>query len=59
MKCDSNCKFLTSVNSKGKAKLYCQRTGWDISELPKEILDDCPKFIDRNYIRHDILSSKY
>jgi hypothetical protein len=57
MKCSSECKFLTTINSKGK--LFCTRTGWDISDIPKEILDSCPKFIEQNYIRHDILISKY
>lgn len=59
MKCSSNCKFLTSINSKGKIKLYCSRTGWDIADLPPETLDNCPKFIDKSYIRHDILKSEY
>jgi len=59
MKCSSDCKFLTSINSKGKIKLYCSRTGWDIKDLPQEILDNCPKFIDRSYVRHDILKSDY
>ena len=52
-----NCRFLCSVNQKGK--LYCTRTGYDIKDISAEILKDCSKFIDRNYIRHDILESKY
>jgi len=59
MKCSSDCKFLTSINSKGKSRPYCSRTGWDINDLPKEVIEDCPKYIDKNYIRHDILSSDY
>jgi len=57
MKCSPKCKFYCSDEK--KAKVFCSRTGWDISELSKEILENCPKFIDRAYIRHDILKSDY
>ena len=57
MKCSPKCKFYCSDEK--KAKVFCSRTGWDISELSKEILENCPKFIDRAYIRHDILTSDY
>lgn len=57
MKCSSDCKFL--YLNKITKKLECSRTGWIISELPQDIKDNCPKFIDRAYIRHDILKSDY
>ena len=56
MKCSSDCKFLTSINSKGKIKPYCSRTGWDINDLPKEVIENCPKFIDKNYIQFEQIS---
>jgi hypothetical protein len=57
MKCSSECKFLCLNKLTGK--LECSRTGWIISDLPQNIKDNCPKFVDKSYVRHDILKSRY
>jgi hypothetical protein len=62
MKCNGikPCKFYDCyVNSSKQVIQYCKLRGIEIKELDENTQDNCNRYKDSFYTRHDILKSEY
>jgi len=64
MKChemgtSKRCIFYYCNNPNKRVVEYCTCRGVELKELDTSILNNCEKYVDSSYLRHDILKSKY